>query len=96
MRLCHHIGVASGVYEWPENAVPSDQSSDGGSESDGGSDGEESGAAEKIEDSNDSEDASQGSDMDWQYDGKSEDLKISDESGKDHGVRDELEILFNA
>jgi hypothetical protein len=89
-------GVASGVYEWPENAVPSDQSGARGSESNGGSDGEASGAAEKIEDSNDSEDASQGSDMDWQYDGKSEDLKISDESGKDHGVRDELEILFNA
>jgi hypothetical protein len=75
--------------------VPSDQSGARGSESDGGSDGEASGAAEKIENSNDSEDASQGGEMDWQYDGKSEDLKISDESGKDHGVGDELEFLFN-
>jgi hypothetical protein len=79
-------GVASGVYEWPEPAVIWDESSDRGSEGDGDSGGEADDATEeKTEYPNDLDDASQGSEMDWQFDEKFEDLKLSDESSKGDG-----------
>jgi hypothetical protein len=75
-------GVASGVYDWPEPAVTWDESSDGCSDSDGGNDGEADGMAdEKTEDPNDLDDASQGSEMDWQFDGKFEDFGLICELG---------------
>jgi hypothetical protein len=75
-------GVASGVYEWPGTAVLAAESDDSGGESDGEAGGV---AEEKTGDLNDLDDASQGSEMDWQFDEKLEDLKLSDESSKGDG-----------
>jgi hypothetical protein len=75
-------GVASGVYEWPETAVLAAESAGSDGESDGEADGV---AEEKTGDPNDLDDASQGSEMEWQFDEKVEELKLSDESSKGDG-----------